>query len=78
MDEVFEALTLAQLHLYHKPIGILNTEGYYDPLIAMLNNMVKFGFLKPENRALCIIEHDMDVLLSRMRNYRYDPIPKWM
>jgi uncharacterized protein (TIGR00730 family) len=78
MDEIFEALCAAQLHLYHKPIGLLNTCGFYDPFIAMLDNMVKFGFLKPENRELCIIESDIDTLLARMQAYEYKPVKKWM
>jgi uncharacterized protein (TIGR00730 family) len=78
MDEIFEALCLAQLHLYHKPIGLLNTMGFYDPFIAQLDNMVNFGFLKPENRALCIIESEIEPLLEKMEAYTYNPIPKWM
>ncbi|HND89008.1 MAG TPA: TIGR00730 family Rossman fold protein, partial [Saprospiraceae bacterium] len=53
MDEHFEALTLAQLRLYQKPIGLLNVRGYYDPLLAMLDHMVKHGFLRANNRSLC-------------------------
>ncbi len=78
MDEMFEALTLAQLNLYHKPVGILNTAGFYDPLVAQLDNMVKFGFLKPETRAYCIVEADIDTLLLKMQNFDYQPVVKWV
>jgi uncharacterized protein (TIGR00730 family) len=78
MDEIFEALCLAQLHQYHKPIGLLNTMGFYDPMIAQLDNMVKYGFLKPANRELCIIENEIEPLLERMQAFEYDPVPKWM
>lgn len=77
MDELFEALTLAQLHQYQKPIGLLNVEGYYDPLIAMLDNMVKFGFLREQNRELCIIENTPETLLDKMGSYVYNAMPKW-
>ncbi len=78
MDELFEALTLAQLHQYQKPIGLLNVEGYYNPMLAMLDNMVKFGFLKPQNRLLCLDAPTIPELLEKMENYRYDPIQKWV
>ncbi len=77
MDELFEALTLAQLHQYHKPIGLLNVENYYGPLIGMLDNMVKFGFLKEQNKELCIIENTPETLLKKMEQYVYNPIQKW-
>lgn len=45
MEEFFEIFTLRQLGRHRKPIFILNTEGYYDPLVAMLENAVREGFL---------------------------------
>lgn len=78
MDELFEALTLAQLHQYQHPIGLLNVAGYYDPLLAMLDQMVKFGFLKPQNRLLCLDAPTIPELLEKMENYRYNAIDKWL
>ncbi len=78
MDEIFEALTLAQLHQYPHPIGLLNVRGYYDPLLAMLDNMVQFGFLKAHNRGLCIVASSIPELLEKMEQYRYDPVGKWV
>jgi uncharacterized protein (TIGR00730 family) len=77
MDELFEALTLAQLHQYQKPIGLLNVEGYYDPLVGMLDNMVKFGFLREQNRDLCLIENTPAALLEKMEGYVYNAVEKW-
>lgn len=78
MDELFEALTLAQLHQYQRPIGLLNWQSYYDPLVAMLDNMVRFGFLKAQNRGLCIVADTVPELLEKMEAYQYDPIGKWV
>mgnify|MGYP000249311589 CR=1 FL=1 len=78
MDEHFEALTLAQLHQYRKPIGLLNIHGYYDPLIRMMDNMVEYGFLKPENRHLCIDDPNIGVLLEKMTAYEYKAVEKWV
>jgi uncharacterized protein (TIGR00730 family) len=78
MDELFEALTYAQLHLYHKPVGLLNVEGYYDPLVAMLNNMVSAGFLRESNRQFCIVANTVSELLEKMTTYQYNPADKWI
>ncbi|MBU6340464.1 MAG: TIGR00730 family Rossman fold protein, partial [Bacteroidetes bacterium] len=66
MDEFFESLTLAQLHQYRKPIGLLNVNGYYDPLLAMMDHMVNFGFLKSENRKLCVVAQTIPDLIDQM------------
>lgn len=72
MDEHFEALTLAQLHQYKKPVGLLNVRGYYDPLLSMLDNMVQFGFLKAQNKDLCLIASTIPELLDRMTQYEFN------
>lgn len=77
MDELFEALTLAQLHQYHKPIGLLSVRGYYDPLLQMLDNMVENGFLKAQNRQLCIASDTVSDLLYSMEKYEYRALEKW-
>jgi uncharacterized protein (TIGR00730 family) len=77
MDEHFEALTLAQLHQFRKPIGLLNVEGYYDPMIEMLDKMVDCGFLKAQNRNLCVIANNVPELLERMQAYEFQALSKW-
>lgn len=78
MDEHFEALTLAQLHQYRKPVGLLNVGGYYDPMLLMLDRMVENGFLKAANRGLCIDATEVDVLLDKMAAYEYQATQKWV
>jgi len=77
MDEHFEALTLAQLHQYRKPVGLLNVRGYYDPMLQMLGNMVENGFLKTQNRELCIDAARVPELLKKMTTYEYNAVAKW-
>lgn len=77
MDELFEALTLAQLHQYKKPIGLLSVRKYYDPLLHMLDNMVENGFLKAQNRRLCIASDTVPDLISAMERYEFQAIDKW-
>ncbi len=78
MDEHFEALTLAQLHQYRKPVGLLNVQGYYDPMLRMLDHMVEFGFLKAQNRTLCIHAPTVPELLEQMIRYEYQAAQKWV
>ena len=78
MDEFFEITTWGQLGLHTKPIGILNTNGYYDALIAQCKTMVKRGFLKQENFDAVVVDDTIDGLLYKMNNYKPLPAPKWL
>ena len=64
-DELFEILTWRQLHLHDKPIGLLNAGGFFDPLLAWLDTMVREGFVKQYNRNLIVVADDVDQLLDR-------------
>ena len=78
MDEFFEITTWGQLGLHTKPIGILNTNGYYDALIAQCKMMVDRGFLKQENLDAVVVDTTIDGLLEKMNNYQPLPAPKWL
>lgn len=52
LEELLEIITWKQLGLYLKPIVILNIEGYYDPLIAMLQNAINGNFMRKEHEAI--------------------------
>ncbi len=78
MEEMFEMLTWAQLGLHEKPIGILNTNGYYDHLVALNRQMVQEGFLKEELLDMFIVSDSISDLLSLMRDYKPLPVPKWI
>ncbi|MDP2089052.1 MAG: TIGR00730 family Rossman fold protein [Flavobacteriaceae bacterium] len=70
LDEIFEALTLGQLGIESKPVGILNTNGFFDHLIQQLEVMVTEGYLKKENKDLLIISNSVEDLMSKMSNYQ--------
>ena len=78
MDEFFEITTWGQLGLHGKPIGILNTNGYYDHLLAQAKLMVSKGFLKQENLNAVVVDDTIDGLLNKMKMYKPLPIPKWL
>jgi uncharacterized protein (TIGR00730 family) len=66
MDELLEMCTWSQLGLHQKPIGLLNTNGYYDHLIRLTEHMVKEGFLKDVNRKMILVSGEIKDLLERM------------
>lgn len=76
LDEIFEALTLGQLGIETKPIGILNTEGFFDPLLLQLDKMVEEGFLRKENREMLLVSHSIPKLIEAMNNYKAPIITK--
>lgn len=69
LDEVFEVLTLGQLGIEQKPIGFLNTNGFFNSIIQQLDFMVKEGFLKQENRDMVLISNSIEDLMKQMKNY---------
>jgi uncharacterized protein (TIGR00730 family) len=69
LDEIFEALTLGQLGIENKPIGLLNTNGYFKNILLQLDVMVSEGFLKQENRNMVLVSEDINDLLLQMQNY---------
>lgn len=77
-EELFELITWAQLGLHQKPIGLLNTNGYYDALIEMLEHMVKKGFLKMENYNLLLVDSSIEGLWVKLQNYKPQMVPKWL
>lgn len=69
MEELFEMLTWSQLALHKKPIGLLNVDGFYDPLMALTEKMIEKGFLKEEYKDLLIIDKDIELLLQKIENF---------
>ena len=65
-DELFEILTWSQLHYHAKPVGILNVDGFFDPLLAWLDRAVEDGFLKLKHRRLLIEAREPKELLDRL------------
>ena len=77
MDELFEMLTWGQLGLHSKPVGILNINGYYNPLLEQCAQMVKEGFLNVKYLVNLIAEANVHVLLARMEAHNPAPGVKW-
>ncbi|PWK82940.1 hypothetical protein C8D88_112191 [Lentzea atacamensis] len=77
MDELFEIWTWAQLGLHAKPIGLLNTGGFYDHLIALIDHMVAEGFLKAPYREMVLVDDEIGRLVDRMAEYE-PPAYEWV
>ena len=80
LDELFETLTWAQIGEHSKPVGLLNVNGYYDALLAMLDRALKEGFLFPEHRRALLCDSDPEALLEAMNGYRpqTEAVQRWM
>ena len=76
LDEIFEALTLGQLGIETKPVGILNTNGFFNYLILQLDVMVREGYLKQSNKEMLIISESVEDLISQMFNYKIPEMTK--
>lgn len=77
-EEIFEMLTWTQLGVHKKPCGLLNVEGYFDPLRAQLDRAVEDGFLREAHRDIAIVEENPEQLLERLRSFTPQPTPKWL
>jgi uncharacterized protein (TIGR00730 family) len=78
-EELFEVLTWAQIGLHAKPIGVLNLNGYYDPLLALIDGAHDRGFMYVEHQALLVTDDTPASLLDRM--YAYKPpqdLERWV
>lgn len=70
MDELWEAMSWAQLGYHAKPVGLFNAAGYYDHLIAFVATMADVGFLRPQHRDLLIVGETLDGVLAKMAAHR--------
>ncbi len=66
MDELWEAVSWAQLGYHAKPVGLLNAFGFYDHLLAFNRHMIEVGFIRPAHQGILIAEPELDLLLTRM------------
>lgn len=77
-EELFEIITWQQLGLHQKPIGILNSNGFYDNLTVMLETMVRKGFLSINHYNLIQIDTNIENLLEKLENFKKPRLPQWL
>jgi uncharacterized protein (TIGR00730 family) len=79
-DELFEAITWAQIGAHEKPVGLLNVNGYYAPLLAAIDHAVQEGFVLREHRDALHCEPDPAQLLDVMESHRHprEAVKRWL
>jgi uncharacterized protein (TIGR00730 family) len=73
LEEISEQWTWAQLGIHHKPCGILNVAGFYDPFVAQVMNMRDFGFTRAQKIDSLLIDTEVSDLLDRLVAYSVTP-----
>lgn len=69
MDELWEAMSWAQLGYHQKPVGLLNAMGFYDDLIAFNTKMAEVGFVRPAHQNILIAADTIGELIDKMAAY---------
>lgn len=70
LEEFFEVFTWAQIGIHQKPCGLLNINGYYDPLLHLFDHMVEQQFLQEKHRSLAIMETTANQLLEQFSSFK--------
>jgi uncharacterized protein (TIGR00730 family) len=78
LDELFEMITLTQLRVQDKPIGILNIEGYYDHLLMFLDRAVEDGFIRKEHRDNLMVSDQVEDLMEQMLGFEPVKMTHWI
>lgn len=78
MEELFEIWTWTQIGVHAKPCGLLNVDGYYDGLLAFLDNMVTNGFVRASHRDVVIVDDDPERLIDNVLAHRPRVHERWM
>ena len=78
LEELFEIWTWGQLGLHRKPFGLLETNGYFTPLLRFLDHAVEAGFISVENRSVLVVDGDPATLIARMEAVKPAPVRQWI
>lgn len=78
LDEFFEMLTLGQLGIIKKPIGVFNIEGYFDKMLTMLDYFIEERFMRPEHKELFFVSDDENELIERLKTFQPSETVKWL
>ena len=78
LEEFLEVLSWAQLGIHEKPCGLLEVEGYWEPLSSLFDKAVAEGFVKPDHRSLVLTEEDPELLLEKMSRYTPPKTKRWI
>lgn len=77
-EEFFEVLTWAQLGIHEKPCALLNVDGFYNPVLNLLNHAVEEQFIRTAHREMVVVDDDPARLLDAMATHRPPHFHKWI
>lgn len=69
LDEFAEVFTWSQIGLHQKPVGLMNINNYYDPLLSLISKMTDEQFMQEKYRHMAVVETDGNALIRRFRDY---------
>jgi uncharacterized protein (TIGR00730 family) len=78
LDELFEALTWAQLGMHAKPVGLLDVDGFWQPLRALVDRQVSELFVRPHHAGMLLCADAPQTLLDQFAAYQPPDVPKWI
>ncbi|MBB6446342.1 hypothetical protein HNR53_002999 [Bacillus benzoevorans] len=78
LEEFFEMFTWAQVGLHQKPLGLLNINHYYDPLIALFNHMADEQFLLEKYRKMALVDEEAGALIKKLQQYQPPALKTYM
>lgn len=77
-EELCEIITWAQLGLHQKPCGILNVKEFYTPLLEFFDHAVSERFIRPQHRAVVLVDENIENLWEALTKYHAQFTPKWI
>lgn len=78
LEEFFETWTWANLGVHAKPVGLLDTEAFWDPLVALLDRLDTEGFLRGTPRDWLVRDDDPERLLTRLESFAPPVVRRWV
>jgi uncharacterized protein (TIGR00730 family) len=78
LDEFFEVLIWTQLGIHAKPCGIINTSGYFNPLLELFEAAKRERFLRVEHRNMVVVEPDAVSMIGRLCSWEPVTVDKWL
>jgi len=78
LEELFEVVTWAQIGVHQKPCGLLNVDGFFDPLIEFIYQASEKGFIRSGHLEFFQVDHDFDRLLNKLMQHKLPDTSQWI